>query len=85
MLVDQRSPHAHVSETTHQLASTYARVRGEVVSRVPEIMEMKIRRNDIANLPLRPAPDPRKASPGRGYSVRANEHSTVRSGLSQSV
>jgi hypothetical protein len=47
MLIDQRGPHACVSETTHQLASTGAPGRGGVV---PEIMEMKIRRNNIANL-----------------------------------
>jgi hypothetical protein len=47
MLIDQRSPHARVSETTHQLASTGARGRGEVVPRMPKIMEMKVRRNDI--------------------------------------
>lgn len=33
-----------MSETTHQLASTGVRGRGEVVPRVPEIMEMNIRR-----------------------------------------
>jgi hypothetical protein len=52
---------------THQLASTGAPGRGEVVPGVPEIMEMQIRRNDIANLLLRPPPDPRKAPPGRRY------------------
>jgi hypothetical protein len=54
-----------VSATTHQFASTGARGRGEVVPGVPEIMEMKIRRNNIANLLLRWNPDPCKAPPGR--------------------
>jgi hypothetical protein len=56
-----------------------------MVPRVPEIMEMKIRGNNLANVLLRPAPDPPKIPPGRRNPVRANEHPTVSSDLSESV
>ena len=52
-----------------------------MVPGVPEIMEMKIRRNNIANGLLRPGPNPPKGPPGRRHPVRANERPTVRSDL----
>ena len=85
MLIDQRGPHARVSETPHQFARTGARRRGDVVSGVPEIVEMKVSRTDIANLLLRPGSDPCETPPGRRYPVRAYEHPPVRSGLRESV
>ena len=95
MLIDQRSPHARVSQTTHQLASTGARGPREVVPRVPQVMEMKIRRNNIANLPLRPAPDPRgfaydhaaqtTTDLGRGFLPRAINNQGVMAGVNRAT
>ena len=52
-----------------------------MVPRMPKIMEMKVRRHDIADCLLRPAPDPRKVPPGGRHPVRTNENPTLRSGL----
>jgi hypothetical protein len=56
-----------------------------MVPRVPEIMEIKVRRHQTANLLLRPAPDPRKTPPDRRHPTRTNERPTVTTGLSESV